>query len=245
LTTPQGILFDKDGTLFDFHATWGAWAQGLLTELAAGDAARAVALGDAVGFDLATDGGQGSFRPESPVIAGTPDQIAAILLRELPEWQAGPLVTLMNDRAARAPQAEAVPLRPLLTLLRGLGLRLGVMTNDAEAPARAHLAAAGVSDLFDMVIGCDSGHGAKPDPAPLLAFAHAMALDPAAVVMVGDSRHDLHAGRAAGMATVGVLTGLAKTPDLAPLADAVLADIGYLPGWLAGRSADRDAPQAD
>jgi phosphoglycolate phosphatase len=35
------------------------------------------------------------------------------------------------------------------------------------------------------------------------------------------------------MVTVAVLTGLAPVDDLAPLADAVLPDIGALPGWLA------------
>ena len=50
--------------------------------------------------------------------------------------------------------------------------------------------------------------------------------------MVGDSRHDLIAGRAAGMQTVGVLTGMAELADLAPFADVVLPDIGHLPLWL-------------
>jgi phosphoglycolate phosphatase len=50
--------------------------------------------------------------------------------------------------------------------------------------------------------------------------------------MVGDSRHDLMAGRAAGMRTVAVLTGIAEAPELAPLADAVLPDIGHLADWL-------------
>ena len=51
--------------------------------------------------------------------------------------------------------------------------------------------------------------------------------------MIGDSVHDLDSGRAAGMRTVGVLTGLASRDDLAPHADVVLPDIGALPGWLA------------
>ena len=51
--------------------------------------------------------------------------------------------------------------------------------------------------------------------------------------MVGDSLHDLHAGRAAGMRTVAVLTGIATAPDLTPHADAVLPDISALPGWIA------------
>jgi phosphoglycolate phosphatase len=50
--------------------------------------------------------------------------------------------------------------------------------------------------------------------------------------MVGDSRHDLTAGRAAGMRTIGVLTGLATAQDLAGDATAVLDHIGHLPAWL-------------
>jgi phosphoglycolate phosphatase len=72
------------------------------------------------------------------------------------------------------------------------------VTNDAEAPAHAHLNRAGVADLFDFVAGCDSGHGAKPAPGQLLAFARRTGLAPERVVMVGDSLHDLHAGRMPG-----------------------------------------------
>ena len=55
------------------------------------------------------------------------------------------------------------------------------------------------------------------------------------VAMVGDSTHDLHAGRAAGMTTIGVLTGPATEETLAPFADAVLPDISHLPAWLNAR----------
>ncbi|MBC7181003.1 MAG: HAD hydrolase-like protein, partial [Roseovarius sp.] len=64
------------------------------------------------------------------------------------------------------------------------------------------------------------------------AFARAMAREPARVVMVGDSTHDLMAGRAAGMQCVGVLTGTASRADLESLADIVLPDIGHIPAWL-------------
>jgi len=66
----------------------------------------------------------------------------------------------------------------------------------------------------------------------LVGFANAVELAPKHCVMVGDSRHDLGAGRAAGFYTVGVLTGYADTKDLADLADVVLPDIGHLPAWL-------------
>ncbi|MFN6979855.1 MAG: HAD family hydrolase, partial [Gemmobacter sp.] len=175
--------------------------------------------------------------PDSPVIAGTAGKIAAILSPHRPDIAMPALLARMNALAAAADLVEAVPLRPFLMRLRGRGLRLGVATNDAEAPAHAHLAAAGVTDLFDFVAGYDSGHGSKPGPGPLLAFAAATGLDPARVAMVGDSLHDLHAGRAAGMIPVAVLTGVAGHAELAPHAAVVLPDIGALEGWIAARAA--------
>ena len=50
--------------------------------------------------------------------------------------------------------------------------------------------------------------------------------------MVGDSLHDLHAGKTAGMRRVGVLTGVASETDLTPHADVVLPSIAVLPDWL-------------
>ena len=54
------------------------------------------------------------------------------------------------------------------------------------------------------------------------------------MLMVGDSLHDLHAGQAAGMRCVGVLTGVAGAEELQPFAEVVLPDIGYLADWIQG-----------
>ncbi|WP_439120625.1 HAD family hydrolase [Marivita sp.] len=222
------ILFDKDGTLFDFGATWNAWAEAFLMRLAENDRDRAFALGHVIGFDLQA----GVFAPDSFVIAGTPDELVATLAPYSPHLSPKALFALINEEAAAAPMAEAVPLLPLLEQLAAAGLRLGVATNDAEAPAFAHLDAAGVRQNFDFIAGSDSGYGAKPEPGQLLAFCSAVGVEPNRALMVGDSTHDLIAGRAAGMGTVAVLTGLANAADLEPFADLVLPDIGHLPGWL-------------
>ncbi|NSX54630.1 HAD family hydrolase [Parasulfitobacter algicola] len=224
----MGVLFDKDGTLFDFHATWGAWTGGLLLRLAGGDHARADILARAVGYCYQTR----SFASDSPIIAGTPGEIAECLLPYLPGTTPFALITRMNASAATAPQVEAAPLIPMLGRLRAQGMRLGVVTNDAESPARAHLQKAGVADLFDFIAGFDSGFGAKPQPGQLIAFADRMGLDPADVLMVGDSRHDMLAARAAGMRRIGVLTGLATYDDLSSLAEVVLDHVGLLPAWM-------------
>lgn len=225
----RGVLFDKDGTLFDFQATWGAWTYDYLLDLAGGDRDRAYALGRVVGFDFDHQ----TFRHDSPIIAGTPAEIAKCLLPHLPGASPISLISRMNALAAEVRLSPAVSLQPLLESLRVDGIRVGVATNDAEMPARAHLAVAGVAHLIDFVAGCDSGFGAKPAPGQLLAFADTLGLPPHEVVMVGDSRHDLIAGRAAGMHVVGVLTGVANEAELRPLAEVVLPDVGYLPGWLA------------
>jgi phosphoglycolate phosphatase len=63
----DGVIFDKDGTLFDFRASWGAWAVRLVDVLAAETGISAGALGAAIGFDPVAR----RFAPDSVVIAGT------------------------------------------------------------------------------------------------------------------------------------------------------------------------------
>ena len=69
---PKGLIFDKDGTLFDFNATWGPWARQMMESETGGDAALLARLADALGYDLLTQ----TFRPGSVVIAGTVDVAA-------------------------------------------------------------------------------------------------------------------------------------------------------------------------
>lgn len=223
----DGLLFDKDGTLFDFRVSWGGWA-GTFLKTIARDAAHAEAMARAIGYDIATNG----FTPDSPVIAATATDIAEALLPHLPGISHFELTVKIDATASTAPMAEVVPLRPLLGRLKDRGLRLGIATNDTEVPARRHLATHGITDCFDFISGYDSGHGAKPGPGMCLAFLSRFDLDPRRTAMVGDSLHDLEAGRAAGMRRIAVLTGIATYDDLAPHADVVLPDIGAIPDWL-------------
>lgn len=227
----SALIFDKDGTLFDFTATWGGWARSALTELSRGDAALAARLAAAMRYDPQT----GRFAEDSTVIAGTTAEVADLLARHLPGRDGASVAAELNALSAQAPQVPAVDLPDVLGALRGRGLRLGLATNDSEAAAAAHLAGAGVADLFDFVAGYDSGHGAKPGPGQLLAFTNQIGVAPDAVAMVGDSLHDAAAARAAGMAAVGVLTGVAPRAVLEPAFDIVLPHIGALPEWLDAR----------
>ena len=224
----KGVIFDKDGTLFDFNATWGAWARNVIEAETAGDPDQLRPLAKALGYDLAA----GQFLPESLVIASTVDQIAQAVLPFVVETDPDALIVRFNAAAALAPQVEAVPLQEFITALKSLGLLVGVATNDAERSARAHLVSADIATLFDFIAGYDSGFGGKPAPGQLLGFCDSTGLTPSECVMVGDSTHDLQAGRAAGMATVAVLTGVAGRDALTPHADKVLNSIAELPDWL-------------
>lgn len=227
----RGLLFDKDGTLFDFRATWGGWTRRVIEMVADGDAARAAVLADLLGFDPA----RGDFAPDSLVIASTVSEIRDALAPYMPAVGADALLARMNALAADNDMVEAVPLRPLFGQFRDLGLKIGLATNDAEEPARIHLERAGLAAHFDFVAGFDSGWGGKPAPGQMHAFLSGTGLRAGEVAMVGDSLHDLDAGRAAGMRTVAVLTGIATAEALAPHADVVLDNIAGLPGWIAAQ----------
>jgi phosphoglycolate phosphatase len=224
----RGLIFDKDGTLFDFNATWSAWCHGFIIGLAEGDETRASILAARLGYDLGTR----RFLKSSPLIAGTMEIVVDAARDVRPDFGEGQLRRHIVTSTAAAPQVEAAPLAALLDRLLAAGLVLGVATNDSEEPARAHLDRAGALDRFAFIAGYDSGHGAKPTPGMLLAFCAATGVAPEACAMIGDSVHDLSSGRAAGMTTVGVLTGPAGEADLAPHADVILPDIGALPAWL-------------
>ncbi len=224
----QAILFDKDGTLFDFSLSWSNWTVKFLRGLSGGDEPWAERLGSRIGFDLSAR----EFAQDSIAVAGTDTDIVEALLPELPHLTADRLLTVIHEATTEAEMQEVVPLAPFLSGLRARGQKLGVATNDSDQAARAHLAQLGLSDQFDFIAGADSGFGAKPDPGMCAGFATHVGLPADRILMVGDSLHDLKAGRAAGMKTVGVLTGFAGRAELAPFADFILQDIGGIPDLL-------------
>ncbi len=227
-TRIKGLLFDKDGTLFDFHKTWGVWCGEVIDAMAADDADVADRLATVLMFDRS----ENRFLKESPVIAGTLGELADMVQTVFPDRDHGALYEELKTSATGVEMVPAVPLVPLMEAFLSRDLKLGIATNDAESAARAHLDRAGIETQFHFIAGYDSGFGGKPEPGMLLAFADQMGLDPAEVAMVGDTTHDLHAGLAAGMVRVAVLTGMADHADLAPHADIVLKDIGEIPAWL-------------
>lgn len=94
-----------------------------------------------------------------------------------------------------------------LARLRAAGLRLACLTNKPGEFARDLLVAKGLDGCFEQVFGGDAFERKKPDPLPLLRTCEALGTVPARTLMVGDSRNDAAAARAAGCPVVLVTYG--------------------------------------
>ena len=233
----RGILFDKDGTLLNFEATWTPVLKRLALEADGGDPARAAALLEAGGYVAAT----GRFRSGSVIGAGTTDLIVRL-------WHPGEPAAALAERIVAMDRAfhdhglkHSVPIdgaAAALDLLAARGFIMGVATNDATEAAKAALNATGLSRQVRHVFGYDSVQKPKPAPDMVHAFATASGIPAAEVVVVGDNLHDLTIARNAGAGlAIGVTSGNSVAEDLAALADVVLPSIREVPAWLANHAA--------
>ena len=91
--------------------------------------------------------------------------------------------------------------------LRAAGLPLVCLTNKPAAFARELLLAKSLASAFAHCFGGDSFVRKKPDPLPLIEACKALGTAPARTLMVGDSRNDVLAARAAGCPVVLVRYG--------------------------------------
>jgi phosphoglycolate phosphatase len=105
--------------------------------------------------------------------------------------------------AVNGTRAEVYPgVREGLAAMRARGWRLACVTNKPRAFAQRLLEDKGLAGAFEFVFGGDSFERHKPDPLPLVRTCEALALPPARVLVVGDSRNDCEAARAAGCPVV-------------------------------------------
>ncbi len=229
----HGILFDKDGTLLDFEATWLPVLQAFARDLAHGDEATAEAMLVRGGFDPET----GRFRAGSTIAAGTSVDLARLWYPTLDGDALGTIVARIDEGFGVAAPDHSVVLPGVaetLTELAGRGHVMGVATNDGTATATEALDAIGLGRFFALVLGYDAVTHPKPAPDMVLAFAAEAGMTPVDVVVVGDNAHDLVMARTAGAgAAIGVLSGNSAADDLAPFADVLLPSIRDLPEWLA------------
>ena len=123
----RALLFDKDGTLLDFRATWLPAYEAAAAELAGGDSIRAGDLLAAGGYDRNT----GAIDPRSPLAAGTNLQIAALWAGMAGIADVAALATSLDARFQAHARTGLTPvgdLRDLFGRLRRNGYALGVAT---------------------------------------------------------------------------------------------------------------------
>jgi phosphoglycolate phosphatase len=90
------------------------------------------------------------------------------------------------------------------------GIKLGIVTSTPRENMKIKLyplVDSGIKDLMEVIITADDAPRKKPAPDPLIESCKRLGILPKHAMYVGDSRTDIQAGKAAGMKTVGVLTG--------------------------------------
>ena len=88
----RGILFDKDGTLFDFQATWAKVIESVLDTLAP-DRETWSRMARSGGYDPV----RGCFLPGSPVVAGSTGEIAQLWAGFRPDLGAAKIERILDE----------------------------------------------------------------------------------------------------------------------------------------------------
>ncbi len=231
----KGILFDKDGTLVDFNATWLGVADFMAMDASDGDRWKADRLLAAAGFDFTAK----RFKPDSIFASGTNLDVVELWFPRLSVEDQMLAVARFNEITSVQGSKMAVALPGIVDTLAALhskSYRLGVATNDSTSGAEKTLVTLGVSQLFDAAYGYDAVANPKPAPDTILAFSDLTGLKPADIAMVGDNRHDLEMARAGGCGlAIGVLSGTGTRESLAEIADVILDSVADLPDFLSAR----------
>jgi phosphoglycolate phosphatase len=187
----RAAIIDLDGTLVDTLGDFSAALNLMLGALAL----PAVGTGVVAGF--IGKGSEHLIRETLAHVGAPPD----LYPRAWDHYQAA--YRDLNGRwAAVYPGVEEG-----LQRLRAAGLRLACLTNKPGEFARDLLQAKRLAGFFEAVFGGDAFERKKPDPLPLLKTCEALGTAPAQTLMVGDSRNDAAAARAAGCPVVLVTYG--------------------------------------
>ncbi|MBW2000745.1 MAG: HAD-IA family hydrolase, partial [Deltaproteobacteria bacterium] len=124
--------------------------------------------------------------------------------------------------------------------LKAGGVKVGIATTTPRKQMEVKLLPlreSGIAELFDTIITAEDAQRRKPAPDPLLECLRRMDIEPTRSMYIGDTTADIRAGKAAGMGTIGVLSGLdpyealkREGPDLIIPSVAELRKTEYFPG---------------
>lgn len=201
LRFPRAILFDLDGVLVDSVDAW----HGAVAEAGARFRGRAISR-----EEMTSTFGQGTAADvEVFGLSCTPAELDAFYEAELPNHLGAVRIAADAQRVV-----EAIAAR---------GLARALVTNTVGSLARALVALAVPLELFGSLATADRVAHAKPDPDLVLLACAELDVSPRDAWLVGDSRYDEAAARAAGAGFVGL--GLPGDETIATLGE-LLALLG-------------------
>jgi phosphoglycolate phosphatase len=116
--------------------------------------------------------------------------------------------------------------------IQSINIPMGVCTNKPETFTRQILEGLDLATYFSNVVGGDTTSTRKPDPQPVLACLRGLVAEPSSSLMIGDSVHDVHAARAAGVIVGVVPWGYRSAPVEELGADFVINDLSTFPGLI-------------
>jgi phosphoglycolate phosphatase len=201
----RGVVFDKDGTLFDLDARWLPYFESFIDGVA--DRCDDPSLGPVLSNVLGVD--HDGLIPDRPAAIDTGAQLRDLVVEALVTRGRDPVASLATVAAAAdaARLGELIPLGDVDSGLRGLaatGRRLGVATSDGRENTIAELEQSGFIALFETLRCGDDLGPVKPDPHVLWSIADEWGMAPSEMLYVGDNRHDLATARSAGVPFVAV-----------------------------------------
>lgn len=107
------------------------------------------------------------------------------------------------------PSTRIYPQVPeLFARLREQGMAIGIVSSKFRYRIDAILALAGLQSHVDVVVGGEDVQRHKPDPEGLLQALARLGLPAASAVYVGDHAVDAQAAERAGIAFIGVVSGM-------------------------------------
>lgn len=234
----KGVLFDKDGTLLEFHQMWLTVSQRVVGVLLERYPAHAITGAESL---LVAIGVYGDRIDNRGLLASNPVEDTALIWFEMlmPDCSMTAFIdevkALFNQTVMENPGLiKVLPgIEAVLITLKQHGFKLGIATADSKAATLYSLEQTGLLEFFDFIGYSDGDIEPKPAPDLMEAFCRKCGLMARQVVMFGDTVSDMVFGQNAGATSVGVLTGTATEAELAPHALMVLASVAdFTPGLL-------------
>ena len=232
----QAIIFDKDGTLIDFDAMWGGWVVFLaeqLHQISGLQVRKPLCL--AMGYDDANKKvlahGKLAATPMAQLYRLTVEVMQSLGLSAEQAERAVEQGWCIPDPVMLAKQFTDT--RALFYKLHSQNIKLGIATTDDRAPTQAMIEAFDIEEYLSTMVCADDGIPAKPAPDMVLTICERMKVDPAKVMVVGDTTADLKMARAAGAGmVVGVLSGVSASADLIHYADVLIESVDELHAYV-------------